>query len=42
MMTAIVAAACMIALVVVLPALIIAGRCEKAGGKDDGDNQRRD
>ena len=28
MMTAIVAAVCMIALVVVLPALIIAGRCE--------------
>lgn len=42
MMLAVTIALCVLALVVVLPALIIAGRCEEAGGKDDGDNQRRD
>lgn len=30
------------ALALVLPAMIIAGRGEEAGGKDDGYNQRRD
>ena len=41
-MRTIIAALCVLALVVTIPAMIIAGRCEDDGRRYDDKNKRRD